>query len=116
MPRLAVAAHFLVVRGARADRDAGVRQVRQRHQQRRPLLLDLIELDLELPDLLRARLVRGENRRRIQALPLGARDLVAGGVLLALAVLRASGIRRRRRASSVASCSSSRIRLEPAVR
>ena len=47
-------------------------------------MLDLIELDLELPNLLTARLAGGKKRRRVLALPLGARDLVAGGVLLPL--------------------------------
>ena len=64
-----------------------MRQIRERHQQRRALLLDLIDLDLELPDLLRPCLVRGEDPRRILPLTLGARDLVAGGILLALEAL-----------------------------
>src|SRR6185312_10561120 len=50
----------------------------------RALVLDLIELDLDLPDLLRARLVGREDRRRILPLTLRARDLVARSVLLAL--------------------------------
>jgi hypothetical protein len=61
-----------------------VRQVGDRHEQRGALLLHLIELDLELTDLLRARLVRGEDRRRILAPPLRARDFVTRGVLVAL--------------------------------
>ena len=93
--RLAVPAHDLIVLGRPADRHARVRQVRQRQQQRRALLLDLIELDLELPDVLRARLAGGKERRRVQALPLGARDFVAGRVLLALEP-SISGISRRR--------------------
>ena len=42
-------------------RHAGVRDVRQRHHQRRALRLDLIGLDLDLTDALRARLVGGED-------------------------------------------------------
>ena len=71
----------------RADGNAGVRQVRQRQQQRRALVLGLIELDLELADVLPARLVRGKERRGVLPLPLGARDFVAGGVLLPLEAL-----------------------------
>ena len=82
--RLAVPAHFLIVLGRASDGHARVRQVRQRQQQRRALVLGLIELDFELANLLPARLARGKERRRILALPLGARDFVAGGVLLAL--------------------------------
>ena len=48
------------------------------------LVLDRVELDAELLDLLRARAVRFLNRRRVLALPLRARDLVARRVLLAL--------------------------------
>ncbi len=47
-------------------------------------MLGLIELDLELADLLRAGLAGGKERGRVLTLPLGARDFVAGGVLLAL--------------------------------
>ena len=61
-----------------------MRQVGDRHQQRRPLLLDLIELDFELTDLLRPRLVRREDRRGVFPLSFRARDLVAGRVLIAL--------------------------------
>jgi hypothetical protein len=61
-----------------------VRQVGQRHQQRRALLLGLVDLDLELADMLRPGLAGGKQRRRVDALALGARDLVTGGVLLAL--------------------------------
>ena len=76
--RLAVPAHELIVLCRPADRHAGVRQVRQRQQQCRALVLGLIELDLELADLLRTRLARGKERSRVLALPLGTRDLVAG--------------------------------------
>ena len=82
--RLAVAPHLLVIRRARAGRHRRVRHVRHRHEQAGALVLDLIELDLELPDLLRARLVRGEDVARVLALTLRACDLVAGRVLLPL--------------------------------
>ena len=82
--RLAPRAHDLVVGVALAHRDALVRQVRQRHQQRRSLVLDLVELDAELADLLRPLAIRLENRARVFALPLRARDFVARGILLAL--------------------------------
>ena len=61
-----------------------MRQIGQRHQNERPLLLDLIELDAQLPNLLRPLPVRLEDAARVLALPLRARDLVAGRVLLAL--------------------------------
>ena len=48
------------------------------------LLLDLIDLDLELADLLRARFVRRENVRGVLALALRARHFVARRVLIAL--------------------------------
>ena len=51
------------------------------------MLLDLVELDFDLPDLLRACLVGRKDRGRVLSLTLGARDLVAGGVLLALQAL-----------------------------
>ena len=83
-PRLAMAAHFLVLFGALANRHGRVGQVGNRHQQRRALLLHLVQLNLELTDLLGARLVRRKNVGRVFSLPLGARDFVARGVLLAL--------------------------------
>ena len=46
--------------------------------------LDVVELNLELPDLLVARLVGGKDPRGVETLALGARDLVAGRVLLPL--------------------------------
>ena len=46
--------------------------------------LDAVELDLHLLDPLAALLVGFEDVRGVKALPLVARDLVAGGVLLAL--------------------------------
>jgi hypothetical protein len=49
--------------------------------------LDRIELDVQLLDLLGALLVRLEDVGRVLALPLRARDLVAGRVLLALQAL-----------------------------
>ena len=61
-----------------------MRQIRNRHQQRRPALLDLFELGLELLDSLSPRLVGREECRGVLPLALGARDLVACGVLLAL--------------------------------
>ena len=53
-------------------------------QRRVALMLDRVELDAELLDLLRARAVGFLDRRRVLALPLGARDLVARRVLLPL--------------------------------
>ena len=47
-------------------------------------MLDLIELDAQLADLLCPLAIRLENRRRVFALALRARDFVAGGILLAL--------------------------------
>ena len=61
-----------------------MRQVGNRHQQRRPLLLHLIDLNFELPDVQRPRLVGGKNVGRVLPLAFGARDLVARGILLAL--------------------------------
>jgi hypothetical protein len=80
----AFASHFDVLRSGSADRHAGVRKVRQCHQQPGSLLFDVIHLDLELTDLLRARLVGGKNGGRVQALALGARNFVTRRVLLAL--------------------------------
>jgi hypothetical protein len=57
--------------------------VGERHQERCALEFDLIDLDLNLPDLLRARFVGDEDVRRVLTLPLCAGDLVARGVLLA---------------------------------
>src|SRR4030095_8978983 len=59
-------------------------KVRQRLEDRRALPLDAFELDLELLDLQRSSFARFVQMRSIHALPLRARDLVAGGVLLAL--------------------------------
>ena len=61
-----------------------MRQIGQRHQKQRALLLDLIQLDAQLSNLLRPLPVRLEDAARVLALPLRARDLVAGRVLLAL--------------------------------
>ena len=47
-------------------------------------MLDLIELDAELADLLRPLTVGLEDGARVFALPLRARDFVAGRILLAL--------------------------------
>ena len=65
------------------------------------LMLDRVELDAELLDLLRARAVRLLDRRRVVTLPLGARDFVAGRVLLPLQrlELRDDPTARRSRAS-----------------
>ena len=88
--RLAVAPDFDVVRGALADRHARVRQIRQRRAAPASRWCSIdVELDAELLDLLRARAVRLLNRRRVVALPLGARDLVARRVLLRASALRA---------------------------
>ena len=46
------------------------------------LKLDVVQLNLELTDLLIARLVGGKNPGRIETLALGTRNLVAGRVLL----------------------------------
>ncbi len=64
-----------------------MRKVGKRQQQRRALLLDLIELDLELSDLLRPLLAGGKERCRVLPLALGARDLVSGRILIALEAL-----------------------------
>src|SRR3954447_7525407 len=82
--RVAVPAYFLVVGGAGTDWHRAVRQGRYRHQQRSALLLDLIELDFQPADLLTARFVGRKDVGGIFALPLGAGDLVAGGILIPL--------------------------------
>jgi hypothetical protein len=61
-----------------------VRQIGQDHQRLVALVLDRIDLDAELPDLLRAGTVGVLNRARIEALPLGFRNFVAGRILQAL--------------------------------
>ena len=86
-PRFAPAADDDVVGGSFPDRDAGMRNVRQRLEQHRALALGAIELDLELLDLLGAQLARFEQVRDVFTLPLGARDLIARRVLLALEAL-----------------------------
>ena len=83
-PRLAAAPHFDVVGGGRAVRHARVRQIGQHQQRLIALVLDGIDLNAELPDLLRAGTVGVLDRRRVEALPLGFRDLVARRILLAL--------------------------------
>ena len=65
-------------------RDAGVREVGQRHQQGGPLVLHLVQLDAELPNLLRPLAIRVEDGARVLALPLRSRHFVAGRVLVAL--------------------------------
>ena len=81
---LAVAPDFPVVCGAGAHRHA----LRAAHSAAPSalgaLLLHHLELGLERLDLLRARLVRREDARRIASVALHARDLRARGVLLAL--------------------------------
>jgi UTP--glucose-1-phosphate uridylyltransferase len=47
-------------------------------------MFDLIELDAELADLLRSLAVRFEDRARVFSLTLGARNLIAGRILIAL--------------------------------
>jgi UTP--glucose-1-phosphate uridylyltransferase len=79
--RFAVAPHFDVLRGGRADRYARVRQVRQQEQRAIPLQLDGVELNAQLFDLLRARTVGFLHRRRVEPPALRARDLVARSVL-----------------------------------
>jgi hypothetical protein len=61
-----------------------MRQVRQRLQQDRPLTFGRFELDLELLDLLAARLAGFVELLDVLPLALGARDLIARRVLLAL--------------------------------
>ena len=85
--RLAATAHFLIVLGAPSDRHACVRQVRQRQQECRALVLRLIELNLELADLLRTRLARGEEWCRVLTLTLRPRHFIARRVLLPLEAL-----------------------------
>ena len=83
--RLAVRGALPVVVGGRADRHARVRQVRERHQQRRALLLDLIDLRSRAAGSAAPRaLFAAKIADGVHALPLRARDFVAGGVLLAL--------------------------------
>ena len=78
----AVPPNFLVVLGGRANRHARVRQIRERHEERRTLRLDLADLDLELADALRARLVRPEDRRGVEPFALRTRNLLGRRVLL----------------------------------
>ena len=82
--RLSPRADDDVVGRARADRHAGVRKVRQRFEQHRALALRAVELDLELLDLLVARLARFVEMLSVLALALGARHLIAGRILFAL--------------------------------
>jgi len=79
--------HLSVVRGTFARRHARVRQVRNDEQAVVPPLLDQIELDALLLDLLRPLAARILDLRRVEPLALGARDLVARRVLLALEAL-----------------------------
>ncbi len=81
---IAPGAHDLVVGRALPHRHAAVRDVRQRLEQARALLLDRLQLDIERLDLLAALLVRLEDVRDVNALLLGARHLFARRVLLAL--------------------------------
>jgi hypothetical protein len=74
---LADPAHFLVVGGTRADRDAGVRKVGQLQQRFAPLMLDRVDLEPKLLDLLRAQPVRFLNGGSVLSLPLGLCDLVS---------------------------------------
>jgi len=60
-----------------------MRQVRQGHEDRRTLLFDLIQLDAQLSNLLRALTVRLENGAGVLALSLCASNFVAGRVLFA---------------------------------
>ena len=99
------------------DRHARVRQVRQRQQQpRRAAARSRRAAISSCLICCAARLVGREQRRRVLALPLGARDLVAGGVLLALQALdlgisaAALGFERRELARASASGSSPRLR------
>jgi hypothetical protein len=76
--------HLGVVGRAPADRHGRVRHVRDRLQAAVAALLDGLELRFDLLDVLRALPVRFLDLRRVEALALGARHLVARGVLLAL--------------------------------
>ena len=92
-----------------------MRQVRDRHQQRAALLLDLIELDFELPDLLRARLV---GRKHVARRPAPAAWRAATSSPAAFCSRfrpSTSGISRRRRASSVGDLLELRVRIEATV-
>ena len=77
--RLADAAHFLVVGGARADRHARGRQVRYGQQERAPLLVDRVEVRFELLDLLPALAVGGERAQGRPAGDVDERDAVTPG-------------------------------------
>ena len=82
--RLAPCAHHHVVGFALADGHRGMRKIGQRHQQRRSLLLDLIQLDAKLSNLLRPLTIGLQDAARVLALALCARNLVAGRILIAL--------------------------------
>ena len=84
---LAHAPDFDVLGGGLADRHTRMRQVGQVQHGRRALVIDGIELESELLDLLRACAIRFLDWCGVVPLPLGARNLVAGRVLLALQVL-----------------------------
>jgi len=83
-PRLAPRPHDDVVGGAPPDRHRRVGQIGQPGHQAGALLLDAVELDFELLDLLAAQFVGLEDRPGVEALALGPRHFVRGGVLLAL--------------------------------
>lgn len=76
--------HFDIVATALPCRHGCVRKIRKREESSVPPLFDCVELDAELFDVLRPRAAGLLNLRRIETLPLGARNFVAGGVLLAL--------------------------------
>ena len=82
--RLAPGPHDDVVGFALTNGHRRVRKIGQRHQNDRPLLLDLIELDADLPNLLRPLPVGVEDAARVFALPLRSRHLIARRVLLPL--------------------------------
>jgi hypothetical protein len=83
-PRRAVATKLDIVRGAAANRHAGMGQVGKIQQRSVPLIFDRVELDAQLFDLGRALLARFLQVGRVVALALRARDFVARCVLLAL--------------------------------
>jgi len=97
-----------VVGRALPDRDALMREVRDRKQAAIPTLFDRIELDTLLLDLLRTRAARLLDLRRVELLPFRARHFVAGRVLLALQSFELRQ-QRRRCDSSAASSSSSLV-------
>ena len=82
--RLAMPPYFDVVGGALADRHARVRQIGQHQQRHVALVLDRVELHRQLLDLGRPAAIGFLDVAGVLALTLGARHLVARGVLQTL--------------------------------